>query len=299
MKSWFLLVDKPLNWTSFDLVAFIRKKIWVKKVGHTWTLDPLATGLMLIWVWEWTKLLSYHTHDKKSYKAKIKFWYTSETYDSEWPIKKTNFLWKISKQQLFEAVESFKWKIKQTPPKFSALKIEWQKLCDLARKGHDVKIPEREVEIFKIEILSFEYPDLELEINCSSWTYIRSIANDLWKKLWPWAYLSWLIRTWIEDLELNQAISNENVSEKDLLPLDFGLNFERLEISEEIEKRLKQGQRIWKKDLEWSLENWRYLIYSKKDCHPELIEEYFSIDFIWIWKFENWVLRWEKILNYN
>jgi len=282
MKNWFLLVDKPLNWTSFDLIAFIRKKIWIKKVGHTWTLDPLATGLMLIWVWKWTKLLSYHTHDKKSYKAKIKFWFNSETYDWEWPIEKTNFTWKISKQKLFEVIEFFKWKIKQIPPKFSALKIDGKKLCDLARKWQKIDIPEREVEIFKIEVLSFNYPDLELDIECWSWTYIRSIAFDLWKKLQCWAYMSWLIRTWIEDFKLEESISHKDISEEKLLWLDFWLDLPKIEISEKIEKRLKSGQRIWVYDLDFKIVEWKYKIYS-------------NWIFIWIWNFKDWVLRGEKI----
>lgn len=286
MKNWFLIIDKPLNWTSFDLIAFIRKKIWIKKVGHTWTLDPLATWLMLVWVWEWTKLLSYHKSDKKNYKAKIKFWFISETYDGEWPIKKTDFNWEISMQKLVETLEFFKWKIKQIPPTFSAIKINGQKLCNLARKWQKISAPERDVEIFKNEILSFNYPNLELNIECGSWTYIRSIAFDLWKKLWCWAYMSGLIRTWIEDLKLENAILHEEISEEKLLPLDFSLNFEKINISKKIEKRIKNWQRIWDYDLDFKILEWKYLLYSEENSN-----------FIWIWKFENWILKWEKILN--
>ena len=220
-KDWFLLVNKPLGWTSFDLIWYARKKLWIRKIWHTGTLDPLATWLMILWVWKWTKFLKFFTKDKKTYEADIKFWFITETFDDEWEKTSTWFKWEISKQQLFEALENFKWKIKQIPPRYSAIKIWWQKLCNLARKWQkSIKIPEREIEIFEIKVLKYNWPDLKLKIKCSSWTYIRSIAHDLWEKLWCWWYLNWLIRTEIENFTLKDAIEKDEISLEKIIPID-------------------------------------------------------------------------------
>ena len=284
--SWFLLVNKPLDFTSFDVIAVLRKKLWVKKIWHTWTLDPLATGLMLVWVWDGCKFIYLHNSDKKSYEATVILWKVSETYDWEWPIKSTWFTWEVSKQQLLEVFEWFKWKIKQTPPKYSAIKIEWRKLCDIARKWEEVDIPEREVEIFKINLISFKFPEFKLEVDCSSWTYIRSIASDVWKRLWTWAYLSWLVRTKIEDIDLNDAYNLEEISSKSLLSLDYWLDkIEKIDVESQIIERLKFGHRISLKDLVGvtNKQFWEYRIYCKWNFH-------------WIWEIRNWILKWKRIV---
>lgn len=288
--SWFLLLDKPYSFTSFDLVAKVRRILWVKKVWHAGTLDPLATWLMLIWAWEATWFLHWHTHDNKSYNAKIKFWDISNTYDLEGEIKSTNFIWKITKQKLIETLESFKWKIIQTPPQYSAVKIQWRKACDLMREWWDIKIPSREVEIFEIKIIEYKYPNLELFVNCSSWTYIRSIANDLWKRLWCWAYLAWLIRTWIQDLKLEDAISIEEISKEKLLPCDYWLEYlEILEVKKDIIWRMKHWQRIKIWDLKIGI--------NSEKMWSNLYRIYSDWKFYWIWKINHWILKWEKIIN--
>lgn len=287
--SWFLLLNKPTKFTSYDLVSVVKKKFNIKKVGHTGTLDPLATWLMILWIWDATKFLHWHKADKKSYSAKIKFWAISNTYDWEWVIEDKCFKWLITQQQLIEVIDSFKWKITQVPPQYSAIKIQWRKACNIMREWWDIKMPLRNVEIFKIEIIQYKYPNLELDITCSSWTYIRSIANDMWKKLWCWAYLAWLVRTWIENFSLDQAIEVDDISSEKILALDFWLqHLEKLEVSAEIIQRLKNWHRIKNEnDLQsWNKENniWReFRIYS-------------SWKFYWIWEI-NWdILKWKKII---
>lgn len=328
MINWFLLVNKPLKFTAHDLISVVKKKLNVNKAWHTGTLDPLATWLMLVWIWDATKFLKWHTHDKKSYTAKIKLWEISNTFDWEWVIENTNFKWKITKQQLIEAIEWFKWKITQIPPKYSAIKIQGKKAYDYMRDWDtEIKIPSREVEIFKINILNFEYPNLELDIHCSSWTYIRSIANDLGQRLWCWWYLIWLIRTWIENYSLNQAIETNEISIEKLLPVDFWLQqFEKMEVNEEIIQRLKHGHRIKieTRDKEQGIrETLRHcekrgtsdevihmqdkLLRKQKNIlnKPEwlstinyqLLTIYNNWTFYWLVKISNWILKWEKIIN--
>lgn len=298
-KSWFLLIDKPKGITSFDLIAIIRKKFLIKRVWHSWTLDPLATWLMLVWVWEACKFLKWHTHDKKSYQAEITLWKISETYDGQWPIVEVNYKWEISKQKMLETLEWFKWKIVQTPPKYSAIKVEWRKLCDITRKWETVNIPKREVEISILTLLSFNYPILKLDITCSSWTYIRSIASDIWKRLWCWAYLSGLLRTKIENYNLKNAIQVGEISFEKLKSIDFWLeHIEKLELEEKIIKRLVIWQRININDIPETLKikNWKLKIENSYRL-------YSNWNFHWIWKIstnkETWskLLIWEKIIN--
>jgi len=306
MLNWFLLVNKPLTWTSFDVIWFSRWRLQTKKIWHTWTLDPLATGLMILWIWKWTKFLNFHTADRKTYEADIRFWFTTETYDDEWEKISSGFDWEISKQQLFEALENFKWKIKQIPPRFSAIKVWWQKLCNLARKWQkSVKIPEREVEIFEIKILDFQYPKLSLKITCWSWTYIRSIANDLWENLWCWWYLTWLKRTAIEDLKLEDAIEKDEISEEKIIPLDKILDFEKLFLDDKILERMWFWQKISIEKLKLEknfLENNKNFLDNEKNFSLDK-EKFFRIynesfeenrderGFIWIWVLFDGVLK--------
>ena len=222
-KFWFLLVHKPKGITSFDLIAKLRKKLWIKQIGHSWTLDPLTTGLMLVWVGQACKFLQWHKSDKKTYQAEITLWKTSETFDWEWPIIETNYKREISKQKILEILEWFKGNIIQTPPKYSAIKIEGRKLCDITRKWESVNIPQREITISNLIILDYNYPILKLDITCSSWTYIRSLASDIWKRLSCWAYLSGLVRTKIENHDLKNAIKLDDISLKQLKSSDFWL----------------------------------------------------------------------------
>jgi len=297
--NWFLLVNKPLHWTSFDVIWYSRKILKTKKIWHTWTLDPLATGLMILWIWKWTKFLNFHTADKKTYEADVKFWFTTETYDDEWEKIPTTFKWEISKQKLFEKLENFKWKIKQTPPRFSAIKVWGKKLCNLARKWQkSVKIPEREITIFEIKILDYKWPYLKLKITCSSWTYIRSIANDLWENLWCGWYLTWLKRTEIEDLKLEDAIEKDEISEEKILPLDKFLDFEKLFLDEKILERMSFWQKISVEKLKLEknfLELNKKFLDNKKNLSEEKEKNFMIYDenkkFFWVGKIFWWILK--------
>ncbi len=210
--KWFFLIDKPLNITSFDVLRDLRKKIHIKKMWHTWTLDPLASGLLLVAVWDYTKLIPYFEKDTKEYEFTIALDWTTETLDLE---KEVNFISDEKKQYFKENLKveniseilktKFSWEIFQTPPKYSALKIWWQKALDLVRAWVDFELKQRKVNILNIEIISFNYPYLTLKAEVSAWTYIRSIAYDLWEILWTWGYITFLRRTKIGKLDMTFA----------------------------------------------------------------------------------------------
>ena len=206
-----LLVDKPKDWTSFDVVNkvrwAIRKKLNVKKikVGHSGTLDPMATGLLVLCIGKWTKKLSLLEGLPKSYHGTMKFGETTPSYDAESEVDGTFPTDHISKELLIEKTEQFKGWIDQTPPMFSAIKVKGQPLYKLARKGIKIEIKSRKVEITKYELPRVEMPEVDFEIDCSKGTYIRSLAYDLGKAADSGAHLIALRRTSIGDYSIDNA----------------------------------------------------------------------------------------------
>lgn len=205
-----LLIDKPADWTSFDVVAKIRsiyseregKKV---KVGHAGTLDPFATGLLIILVGEATKKQINFMKLDKEYLATLKLGYVSTSGDPEGEIKKKEGGKEITKEEIEKVLPSFTGEITQTPPAFSAIKINGKRAYELARKGKKVKLKPRKVKIDTIEITDYSWPVLKLKVACSSGTYIRSLAGDIGKKLGCGAYLTGLTRTKIGEYSLDNA----------------------------------------------------------------------------------------------
>ncbi len=231
----FLLINKPAGWTSFDVVNYIRKQIYQErkknglpteackaKVGHSGTLDPFATGLLIVGIGrEATRKLDEFKNLPKTYIATIKLGYVSDTFDKTGnilPLKKegirgmlSKFLANIPPRPSFsrgvieKVLKKFIGKQKQLPPMFSAKKINGQKLYKLARKGKNIKRKKQKIEIYNIKLLEYSYPDLKIEVNCSTGTYIRTLANDIGQKLGCGAYCEELKRTAIGSYDLNQA----------------------------------------------------------------------------------------------
>jgi len=217
----FYLIDKEIWISSFDIIRKLRKKINIKKMWHTWTLDPLATGLVLVATGNYTKLIPFLEKDKKTYVTTIRLDWITSSFDLAEEIdflseeKKEHFKQNLSQEKIQEILKNnFTWIIEQTPPKFSAVKIDWKRAYDLARKWKDFEIKSKKIEIFNIKILNYNYPDLELEIEVSAGTYIRSIAKDLWNILETGWYLVKLRRTKIAkiDLEKSNLLSAEGFS---------------------------------------------------------------------------------------
>ncbi len=215
----FILVNKPEGWTSFDVVGFLRKKIKQQnpelkslKVGHAGTLDPFATGLLIVAVGrESTKRIDEFKNLRKTYLATIHLGSTSNTDDKTGEITKTSEQIPDLKN-VEEVVQSFLGKQKQIPPMFSAKKIDGVRLYKLARKGEEVKREPSEIEIFSIKLLEYTYPFVKIEVTCSPGTYIRTLARDLGEQLKTGAYCEELCRTAIGEYKLDSALEPDKIT---------------------------------------------------------------------------------------
>lgn len=213
IKGEVLLFDKALDWTSFDLVQKVRNnlcramKIKKLKVGHAGTLDPKATGLMILCTGKATKQIEMHQAGEKEYLASIKLGATTPSFDLETE-EDAQFDTKHITQVATEAVlQQFLGEIEQVPPVFSAVKIDGQRAYTHARKGADVKMRSRLIHIRELELLVFSQEKIELRVVCSKGTYIRALARDIGKALDSGAYLIGLRRTRIGDFKVDDALS--------------------------------------------------------------------------------------------
>lgn len=210
MEDQIILVDKPAGISSFGIVAKIRRELKEEfghkiKVGHTGTLDPFATGLLILLSGKMTKKSNEFLKLDKIYEADLKLGFTSTTGDPEGEIQQYSDNLCPKRETVESVLHSFTGKITQTPPRFSAIKINGERAYRLARKGADFEIPSREVEIYSIEILDYSYPTLKIRCHVSSGTYIRTLAEDIGKKLGTGAYLTALRRTKIGDYHIEDA----------------------------------------------------------------------------------------------
>jgi len=208
----FLLVDKPKGMTSHDVVDAVRKKTGQRRVGHGGTLDPNATGLLIVGVGrEQTKQLSqFNTQKNKVYEAEIVLGQQRDTDDIEGKIMKKNNT-KPSLDQIKFVLEKFQGEIEQTPPAHSAIKIKGKKAYELARAGKNVKLKPRKVLIKNIKIMSYTYPHLQIEFEVGSGTYIRALARDIGRELGTYAYLANLRRTQVGDFKVEDAKKIEEI----------------------------------------------------------------------------------------
>lgn len=208
-----ILIDKPLNWTSFQVVNKVRWlikqqfKIKKIKVGHAGTLDPLATGLLILCTGKFTKQIETYQAQHKEYTGTITLGATTPSYDLETEIDKTFDVSAITEKQILENTKQFTGEIDQKPPIFSALKKEGKRLYEYARAGEAVEIPTRKITISAFEITSITMPNVAFRTACSKGTYIRSLAHDFGQALDNGAHLSVLRRTKIGDFSVNNAIS--------------------------------------------------------------------------------------------
>ncbi len=200
-----ILLDKPLHWTSFDAVRKIRNAIKIKKVGHAGTLDPLATGLLIICTGKFTKKINEYMAAEKEYTGSFTLGAVTPTYDLESDATDFKDTGKITTAQINNATQNFIGHIKQMPPLYSAIKKEGVALYTLARRGKDVELEPRDIFIKKFEITSIEMPVCRFRVVCSTGTYIRSLAHDFGAALGCGAYLSELRRTRIGEFCVDNA----------------------------------------------------------------------------------------------
>lgn len=211
--SGFLLIDKPIDWTSHDVVAYLRGVTKTKKVGHAGTLDPFATGLLIVGIGrEATKRLDEFKGMEKEYIATITLGAISDTYDKTGVIIETGKATEPPKETVQETLKSFLGKQEQIPPMYSAKKVQGKKLYELARKGIEVERKPSQIEIYIIELMTYDFPTLRIKISCSTGTYIRTLAHDIGQKLGTGAYCSELERTRIGIYLVNEAHEPKSLS---------------------------------------------------------------------------------------
>ena len=264
-----IVVNKPKGITSFDVIRKLKKNLKTKKIGHTGTLDPLATGIMLVCVGRATKLASDLEAKDKIYIADFDIGYATDTYDIEGKKIAENII-EVSKENLEQSIKKFIGNIKQIPPMYSAIKIDGNKLYHLARKGIEVERPERNVTIEYINLLDFKDNKVKIETKVSKGCYIRSLIYDIGQDLGSYATMTALQRKQVGDYSLENSYSLEQIEK-----MIFNNNFNFLKTIEEIfsydkyslqtEKELtlyKNGNTVKIKE---NLENKRYRIYFQNE----------------------------------
>jgi len=212
-----LLVDKPLGWTSFEVVNKIRYKLKHRlgikkiKVGHAGTLDPMATGLLIICTGKYTKKLSEYQNLPKEYTGTLVLGASTPSYDTETEIEQRYPIDHIDQDSLEAARQRFLGDIEQVPPMFSAIKVDGQPLYKRARRGEQIKVEPRLVHLYAFELPHIALPEVDFRVQCSKGTYIRSLAHDFGKALDSGAYLSALRRTMIGDYHVQDAWNLEEL----------------------------------------------------------------------------------------
>lgn len=200
-----LLIDKPTGMTSHDVVDHVRRKLKMKRIGHAGTLDPMATGLMIILVGKATKASQYLMSLRKEYEATMLLGVSTDSQDADGEVTETREVKDFTEKDILETMDGFKGDQFQTPPMFSAKKINGVPLYKLARKGKEVEREPRFINIAKLELLNFELPNVRFLVDCSKGTYIRTLAHDMGEKLECGAHLIELRRTAIDKFRIDQS----------------------------------------------------------------------------------------------
>lgn len=207
-----LLINKPLEWTSFDVVNKLRYKLKIKKIGHAGTLDPLATGLLIICSGKMTKRIEEFMGQEKEYTGKFTIGSTTPSHDLETEVSEQVDIAHITPQAITDATKNFIGNISQLPPMHSAIRVGGKRAYEFARSGKEIELKHRDVEVREFEITHIQLPEVSFRIVCSKGTYIRSIARDFGNTLGVGAYLSELCRTRIGSFLLKDAMTIEDVT---------------------------------------------------------------------------------------
>jgi tRNA pseudouridine55 synthase len=202
-----ILINKDYTWTSFDVVKKIRNTIGIKKVGHAGTLDPLATGLLIVCTGKKTKEIQEYQNLPKEYTGQFYLGATRPSHDKETEINERYSLEDITNEKIYNLAQTIKGKIKQRPPSFSAIRKGGKRLYEFARQGEKVKTEPREVEVIDFEITELSLPLISFKLKCSKGFYVRSLARDLGKALGCGAYLDSLERTAIGSYRIEDALT--------------------------------------------------------------------------------------------
>ena len=255
-------INKPESWTSFDVVNKIKYAVKPLKVGHLGTLDPMATGVLLVTIGKATKLFDLMQEKEKTYVATFKFGFETDTLDATGEIiNKCDVL--PTKQQIVDILPKFIGKISQIPPKYSAKSVNGRRAYDMARKGVKFELKPKIVDINNIVLLDFTNNELKLEITCGSGTYIRAIGRDIAKELNTFATMTSLVRTKVGSFSLDKCKNIKEITEnidENIVPIKEILNYPILNLDEISKNRLLNGQK-----LEINAENGLYQIIDNFD----------------------------------
>ncbi len=248
--SGILLVDKPLGITSHDAVMKVRRLARERKIGHTGTLDPLAEGLLVMCVGKATKVAQFLVSEEKTYEAELHLGVRSSTYDAQGVEPNTvgQPVDDLTLEHLSSVLDSFIGKQRQTVPAHSAVHVDGERLHRLTRAGKSVTLPDREIEIESIRIMSYESPLLSIEVICSKGTYIRSLAHDVGNALGCGAYLSKLRRIAVGDFSVRQAtcldeLEENGIQPEQLIPIERALSLSALIVTESFELLIPHGRK--------------------------------------------------------
>ncbi len=208
-----LVVDKPIGMTSHDVVQVIRRGTGIRRAGHTGTLDPRASGVLVILVGPAVRLSEYVSASDKRYQATVRLGSSTDTFDGEGRITKTSPVPNMVEAELDSVLQTFIGVIEQVPPPYSAIKVDGRKAYDMAREGEEVSLEPRKIEVYSLELLEWNSPELVVDVFCSSGTYVRSLANDLGTKLGCGAHLVGLRRTKSGRFTLRDAVPLRRLQE--------------------------------------------------------------------------------------
>jgi tRNA pseudouridine55 synthase len=208
-----LVIDKPIGLTSHDVVQIIRRGTGIRRAGHTGTLDPRASGVLVVLLGPAVRLSEYVSASDKRYQATIRLGGTTDTYDSEGTITSESPATHITEEGFDEILQTYVGEIEQVPPPYSAVKVKGRKAYEMARKGEQVDLQPRKIQVYSLDILEWDPPEVVVDAFCSSGTYIRSLANDLGESLGTGAYLIGLRRTKSGRFTLREAVPLRSLKE--------------------------------------------------------------------------------------
>ena len=248
-----LNVAKPAGWTSHDVVARVRRLTGERRAGHAGTLDPIATGVLPVALGHATRLIEYLADARKTYRAGVRLGMTTTTLDASGEVVEARPVPPLTQAQIEASLVSFRGRIEQIPPMYSAVKVGGRRLYDLARQGESVERSPRTVEIFRLDLEAYQAPDLVLDVECSKGTYIRTLADDLGRALGCGAHLTWLVRTRVGPFHLAQSVDLDRIAqtaaEKDWEDLlwaadEILIEWPALVVGEATARSLSQGRSI-------------------------------------------------------
>ena len=241
-----VIVDKPQDWTSQDVTARLRRVFNTRRIGHGGTLDPMATGVLPVFVGRATRGVEFFEHAEKAYEAVLRLGLTTDTEDTSGNVLTQREV-HISEEEFLGILPQFRGKIQQIPPMYSALKVNGQKLCDLARKGREVERKPREIEIFELECLEFTGLDAKLRVRCSKGTYIRTLCKDIGEALGCGGCMAQLRRVQAGSYTIGEAVPLQTLLETEnpeqyLRPVDTLFpQYPAITLTENQEKRCRNG----------------------------------------------------------